>query len=74
MSSTDNHADQRLAAEVLELGQSLFEIMLEYKAGSDSEKEDNDSEAQEETLDHLLQSAKDEFFLALQLVYGLSKT
>ena len=64
--SQKSTTDRRLATEVLELGESLFEIALE--AGSHHPPKDEEGEAFpiEE-----LQAATQEFFSALRLLLGI---
>ena len=59
---------QRLAAEVLELGESLFEIALEAGNYSSSSHEEGEAYPVEE-----LRAATDEFFTALRLLLRIEQ-
>lgn len=57
---------KRLAAEVLELGESLFEITLEAGSHQSSAGEESETYPTEE-----MQAAIQEFFSALRLLMGI---
>ena len=59
---------QRIAAEVLELGESLFELALEYTEWQDDGEGDNDVPDEKYMKDELY-AAKNEFFMALRLLF-----
>ncbi|MFL5624413.1 MAG: hypothetical protein ACJ788_02335 [Ktedonobacteraceae bacterium] len=69
---TTNHLDQearqRLAAEVIELGESLFEMALEAGTPQLAAGEESAEYPVEE-----IQAATAEFFIALRLLLGIAK-
>lgn len=64
----DEEGRQRIAAEVLELGQSLFEIMLEAGNHHPAEGQESENSPTEE-----LQGAAQEFFTALRLLLRIEE-
>ena len=68
--SDQNHQkiQQRLAAEVIELGESLFEIALEVGPHQPAEGEETMAYPVEE-----IQAATTEFFTALRLLLGIAE-
>lgn len=63
-----NLSNQHLAAEVLELGESLFEIALEAGSHPSSTGEEGEAYPIEE-----LRAATNEFFTALRLLLNLEQ-
>lgn len=72
--NTTSEAHQRLAAEVLELGASLFEIALEAGtswSSTGAETADTTETAEEAYPIEELRAAVSEFFTALRLLLGI---
>ena len=65
---TSQDARQRVAAEVLELGQALFDAVIETAAARQSDGNDSTSFPVDE-----VRAAADEFFTALRLLLGMDQ-
>jgi hypothetical protein len=61
-------ARQRVAAEVLELGQALFDALIETAADRQPESNDSTSFPVDD-----VRAAADEFFTALRLLLGMDQ-
>lgn len=66
----DDESRQRLAAEVIELGEALFDLALEQTAWSGHEGEGTHAVGGE-SIGEELRMATSEFFRALHLLHGL---
>lgn len=63
---------QRIASEVLELGETLFELALEHIDWQNTAEGNNDEASTDATKDEL-RAAKSEFFVALRLLFAFGK-
>lgn len=66
----DEESRQRMAAEVLELGEALFDLLLAHGVCEGDEAKSN-AGSEKDAMSDAFRGAKEEFFTALRLLHDL---